>query len=105
MSRIARDHRILARTLVTAAVAALAATAPASASAAPSHVPHGDLPIVAKTCGGPNEIVQCKPPVKTHPDSPIDDEAVPTCGGPNGVVECPPPVEAGPGRVEAVRPA
>jgi hypothetical protein len=101
MSRIARDHRILARALVTAAVAAVAVTAPASASA----VPHADLPYAAKTCGGPNEIVQCKPPVKSHSAAATDTLLAPTCGGPNEIVQCKPPVEARPHRPEAVRSA
>ena len=97
MSRTARVHRTLA--LIAAAVAALAASAPASASPA-----RDDVNFVAKTCGGPSEIVECPPPVKSHPDTPIDDEAQPTCGGPNDVVECAPPVEAQPGRGEAIWP-
>ena len=87
MSRTAKHHRILARTFVTAAVVALAATAPASASP----LAHGK-DYVAPTCGGPNEIVQCKPPLKVH-TAPTDSLAAPTCGGPNEIVVCRPPVE------------
>ena len=103
MSSIARHHRILARALVTAAVAAVAATAPASASA----LPHPDLPIAVKTCGGPNEIVECKPPAKS-PAAATDRFLAPTCGGPNEIVQCRPPVETPPDSPideEAVRPS
>ena len=88
MSRIAKHHRILARTLATAAVAVLAATAPASASP----LAHGK-DYVAPTCGGPNEVVVCKPPLKVHPAA-ADSVVAETCGGPNEIVECPPPVES-----------
>jgi hypothetical protein len=97
MFRVATHHRILVKTLVTAVVATVAATAPAAASDAPSRIPaQHAVNIVAATCGGPNEIVECAPPVKSRPDSPIDHEAQPTCGGPNEIVECPPPVDAKP---------
>ena len=86
MSRIAKQYRIL----VIAAVAALAATAPASASP----LAHGKN-FVAPTCGGPNEIVECKPPVKLHPAA-ADSVLAPTCGGPNEIVQCRPPVESKP---------
>jgi hypothetical protein len=99
MSRIAKHH--LARTLVTAAVAALAVAAPASADG-PNRLP---TIFVAPTCGGPNEVVECPPPVK-HPHAAAADSVVaPTCGGPNEVVECAPPVESEPRGGTAVRPA
>ena len=79
MSRIAKPHRIL----IAAALAALVATAPASASPAA----HGK-DFVAPTCGGPNEVVVCKPPLKAHPAA-TDSVVAATCGGPNEIVECP----------------
>ena len=77
----------LAKFIVTASVAALAAAALASASP----LAHGDS-YVAPTCGGPNEIVVCKPPLKVH-TAPTDSVVAPTCGGPNEIVQCRPPVE------------
>ena len=70
MSRIARDHRFLLRTLIAAAFATLAVAAPASAlpADAPGRVPaRHDVTFVAKTCGGPNEIIECAPPVEAEP--------------------------------------
>ena len=77
MSRSARDHRIPA--LIAAGVAALAATATASASASPGR---DDVNFVAGTCGGPNEIIECPPPVKSWPAAATDSLVAPTCGGP-----------------------
>ena len=54
---MSKPHRILA----AAFVAALVAAAPASASPIKHVAPTDSL--VLKTCGGPNEIVQCRPPV------------------------------------------
>ena len=61
--------------------------------------------LVAKTCGGPNEIVECRPPVETPPDSATETEAQPTCGGPGDIIECAPPVESEPRGDPAVRQA
>ena len=83
MSRIAKPHRILARTLATAAVAALAAAAPAAADG-PDRIP---TTFVSPTCGGPNEIIECAPPVE-HRHSAADDVLLATCGGPNEIVVC-----------------
>jgi len=58
------------RILIAAAFAALVAAAPASASP----LAHGK-DYVAPTCGGPNEIVECPPPVKSKP--PIGEAARP----------------------------
>ena len=55
---MSKPHRILA----TAFIAALVAAAPASASPLKVHVAPTDS-LVLKTCGGPNEIVECRPPV------------------------------------------
>lgn len=77
----------ITKILVTAAVAALAATAPASASP----LAHGE-DFLNPTCGGPNEIVVCKPPLKIH-TAPTDRLVAPTCGGPNEIVVCRPPVD------------
>jgi len=107
MTRIARDHRFLLRTLIAAAFATLAVAAPASAlpADAPGRVPaRQDVTFVAKTCGGPNEIIECAPPVES-PAADVDSLVAKTCGGPNEIIECPPPVEAEPRRVEAVRPS
>ena len=87
MSRIAKPHRILAM----AVVATLAAAAPAAADG-PNRLP---TTFIAPTCGGPNEIIECAPPVK-HPHSATETEAQPTCGGPGDIIECAPPVESEP---------
>ena len=63
------------------------AAAPASASP----LAHGD-DFLNPTCGGPSEIVVCKPPVKVHV-APTDSLVLKTCGGPNEIVQCRPPVE------------
>jgi hypothetical protein len=52
----------ITKILVAAAATALVATAPASASP----LVHGK-DFVNPTCGGPNEIVVCKPPVESKP--------------------------------------
>jgi hypothetical protein len=80
---MSKPHRILA----AAFVAALMAAAPASASP----LAHGDS-YIAPTCGGPNEIVVCKPPLKVHV-APTDSLVLKTCGGPNEIVECRRPVD------------
>ncbi len=77
----------IAKFLVVASVAALTAASPAAASP----LAHGDS-YIAPTCGGPNEIVVCKPPLKVHV-APTDSLVLKTCGGPNEIVECRRPVD------------
>ena len=59
--------------------------------------------VVGPTCGGPNEIVECAPPVK-HPHANTEDEARPTCGGPGDVIECRPSDLQEAARLEVRRP-
>ena len=80
---MSKPHRILA----AAFVAALVAAAPASASP-PVH----GQDFLNPTCGGPSEIVVCKPPLKVHV-APTDSLVLKTCGGPNEIVECRRPVD------------
>ncbi len=87
MFRVARHQRILVRTLVTAVVATVAATAPAAASAPDAPSRHA-VNIAAATCGGPNEIIECAPPVEGRHAAVTDRLLAPTCGGPNEIVEC-----------------
>jgi hypothetical protein len=80
---MSKPHRILA----TAFVAAIVAATPASASP----LAHGE-DFLNPTCGGPSEIVVCKPPLKVHV-APTDSLVLKTCGGPNEIVECRRPVD------------